>query len=126
MIIKRKKYFFKIMWLFIKHPFGKKKPHFLSWCFDLAKDKNGSWYKDRDLLAYLLETAIEYNDECKLCDLHNEFRQTYKELNFSEKHLLIMQDACIKVNTPETIPFESNRVDLRNINSNAGLSSKND
>ena len=121
MIIKRKKHFFKIMWLFIRYPFGKKKPHFLSWCFDLAKDKNSSWYKDRELLAYLLETAIDYDDEPKLCALHNEFKQTFKELNFSEKHLSIMQEACKKINTPETTPFESNRIDLININSNAGL-----
>ena len=123
MIIKRKKHLFKILWLFIRHTFVKGKPDFLGWCFELAKDKNSSWYKDRELLSYLLGTAIEYDDEPKLCALHNEFKQAFKELNFSEKHLLIMQEACKKINTPETTPYESDRIDLRN--SNAGLPDRN-
>ena len=116
MIFRRVTYFFKMIWLFTRHSFVKGKPEFWSWCFELSREKEGSWFNDNNLVFFLLDSAIRYENDYRLCALYRNFKSSFQEELFFKKHINQMQKACRKEHAPDTFSSEHGRIDWNNIN----------
>jgi len=115
MFFQRIKYLLKMIWLFIRHSFVRKKPEFWSWCFELVREKKGNWFNDKSLVFFLLNAAIKFENDDQLCKLYSCFKSSFRKEEFFKKHIEKMQEACRNQNKAQTyiLPKGSRRIDWR-------------
>ena len=89
---------------------------FWDWIFNFASDNKSKWYKNRNLLFFLLMESVGEKNDHRLCLLYSQFKASYVERKIPEKYMLIMQAACKSVNTPDTLEIENNRIDWKQLN----------
>ena len=104
-----------MVWLFTRHCFVREKPEFWSWCFELAREKEGSWFNDKSLVLFLLDSAVRYENDDRLCALYRNFKSFFQKEDFFLKHVDQMQNACRKENLSDTFSSGSRHIDWSNI-----------
>ena len=116
-IFKKLKFQIIVYYLLLKFKIGRQHGTFWDWILYLATDDTSFWHNNWDLIFYLLVNAINERSDYHLCLLFNQFKKVFLERNTPKKYIDSMQEACKRINTPNTVSASNERLDWANIDS---------